>query len=266
MKRQIIYLNLFVILLLCSCSKSEADNKDWQMIWNDEFETDGAPDATKWTFSGRRSPDWACYCTDQLENAEVFNGVLLLRGTVNENPGDTARFQTGCIQTKGKFDFKYGKLEVRAKLSKGQGSWPAIWMMPAEGVYGGWPKSGEIDVMEHLNFDPYFYQTIHSSHVDELKQKDNPIYFAKASFKEGEFNVFGLEWYPDRLDFLINGKKTFTYPKVEGQDAVQWPFDQNFYIILNQALGGNWPGPVNAEDLPVEMQVDWVRVYQRNKD
>lgn len=253
---------IFLAFLSVTCS--EADKSDWELIWSDDFLVDGMPDESKWSFSGRRSPDWACYCTDQLENAEVKDGILHLRGMVAENDSDTAAYQTGCIQTKGKFSFQYGKLEVRAKLGQGQGSWPAIWLMPEKSVYGGWPRSGEIDVMEQLNFDSIFYQTIHTEYIDIQQQKNHPKYHATAPFQMGEFNVFGLEWYPDRLDFFINGMKTFTYPKLLDEGTSQWPFDQEFYIILNQALGGNWPGPVTPDDLPVEMQVDWVKVY-RNK-
>lgn len=98
--------------------------------------------------------------------------------------------------------------------------------------------------------------------MDIQKQKDNPKYYTTTPFKTGEFNVFGLEWYPDRLDFTINGKQTFSYPRVEGKGSAQWPFDQEFYMILNQALGGNWVGSITDSDLPVQMVVDWVRVYQ----
>ena len=149
---------------------------------------------------------------------------------------------------------------MRAKLSQGQGSWPAIWLL---GENGNWPTNGEIDVMEHLNFDTIFYQTMHSYYIDKLKNKNNPKYFTTAPFKVNEFNTFGMEWYPDRIDLLVNGQKTFSYPRLQNDSThSQWPFDQPFYIILDQALGGNWPGPVNNNDLPQQMMVDWVRVYQ----
>ena len=257
----LIFLVFGLIVITSSCSSNS--KRAWKLVWTDNFELDGKPDETKWSFSGRKNADWACYCNDALQNAEVVNGLLYLRGTENTNPSDTVPFHTGCIHTKGKFAFQNGKIEVRAKLGKGQGSWPAIWLMPAESVYGSWPHSGEIDIMEQLNFDTIVYQTVHTGYVDIQEQKDHPKYFSTASFKPEEFNVFALEWYPDRLDFFVNGLKTFSYPKVEGLDSAQWPFDQEFYIILDQALGGNWPGPVDAADLPVEMQVDWVKVYQQ---
>ncbi|PTX18058.1 beta-glucanase (GH16 family) [Pontibacter mucosus] len=256
---------VLVLLILCAgCTAipQKAKPVEWVLLWDDEFETDGAPDPAKWSFSGRKSPDWACYCADNPSTTFVKDGQLYLRGILNEDPADTAKYQTACIQTKDKFAFKYGKVEVRAKLSKGKGSWPAIWLMPQESKYGGWPNSGEIDIMEHLNYDSIVYQTLHSHYIDNLQQKTNPVYFATPPFREGEFNTYGLEWYPDRLDFFINGQKTFSYPKIKNANSSQWPFDEEFYIILDQALGGNWVGSIKDEDLPVQMVVDWVRVYQ----
>ncbi len=117
-------------------------------------------------------------------------------------------------------------------------------------------------MMEQLNFETSFYQTIHSDYIDNLKNREYPKYSTTSPYKIGEFNIFGMEWYADRIDLFINGIKTFSYPKVEGNGASQWPFDQEFYIILNQALGRNWVGPVNDADLPVKMIIDWVRVYR----
>ncbi len=245
-------------LLFSSCTKSQTPG--WKLTWSDEFSTNGKPDPAKWSFSGRGTANWKCYCTDDTATAFVKDGFLYLNGILSANSTDTATYNTGCIQTKGKFSFKYGKLEVRAKLSQGQGSWPAIWLL---GEDGAWPNNGEIDVMEHLNFDTIFYQTMHSYFIDKLNHKHDPKYFTTASFKVNDFNVYGMEWYPDRIDLFVNGHKTFSYPKIQNDTTgKQWPFDQPFYIILDQALGGNWPGPVNKKDLPQQMIVDWVRVYQ----
>src|SRR5690554_4041749 len=256
---------IFVFIGMMSLSLagfSQQAGDEWKLVWEDTFETDGAPDSAKWSFAGRGKPDWNCYCTDSPETFFVKDDLLHLKAGLNTNPSDSVKYQTGCILTKDRFSFRYGKLEVRAKLSKGKGSWPAIWMMPQASVYGGWPDSGEIDVMEHLNFDPFVYQTLHSHHIDRLGEKENPLYFATKEFTQDEFNVYGVEWYEDRLDFFVNGEKSFSYPKLEGTDDVQWPFDQEFYIILNQALGGAWVGEIHDKDLPVQMLVDWVKVYQ----
>ncbi|UOG77367.1 glycoside hydrolase family 16 protein (plasmid) [Hymenobacter tibetensis] len=257
---------LVATLLLGNCARQElaqTSSVNWKLVWADEFNKNGKPDPEKWGFASRSSPDWACYCTDTLATTFVQNGELYLRGIINRDATDSVKYKTGCIQTKGKFAFKYGKVEVRAKLGKGKGSWPAIWLMPQQNKYGFWPHSGEIDIMEQLNSDSIFYQTLHSNYIDQLKQKTNPVYFNTSPYQVGEYNVYGLEWYPDRLDFFVNGRKTFTYPKVVGTDPTQWPYDQDFYIILNQALGGKWVGEIHDQDVPVQMAVDWVRVYQQ---
>ncbi|MBS1756994.1 MAG: glycoside hydrolase family 16 protein [Bacteroidetes bacterium] len=257
-----LYLLLFVgQASLCSCSR--AQTPVWKLIWSDEFSKDGLPDASKWNFAGRGKSDWNCFCADDSSVAYVKNGFLYLKGIVSNTPADTAKYHTGCLNTSGKFSFQYGKLEVRAKLSQGQGSWPAIWLL---GDTGTWPNKGEIDVMEHLNNDNIFYQTMHSYYIDILKNKNNPKYFTTAPFLVNDFNVFGMEWYEDRVDLFINGQKTFSYPKISGEPTgTQWPYKIPFYILLDQALGGNWPGPINTNDLPQQMVIDWVRVYQLSK-
>jgi beta-glucanase (GH16 family) len=252
----------FLFFILSGCTKTNSQTHAWKLIWSDEFSVNGSPNNSNWSFSGRGTANWKCYCADDTATAFVKDGFLYLKGIVSNDPTDTSKYKTGCIQTKGKFSFKYGKLEVRAKLSQGQGSWPAIWLL---GETGAWPNNGEIDVMEHLNFDAIFYQTMHSNYIDILKNKNNPNYYTTAPFNVGAFNVFGMEWYPDIIDLFINGQKTFSYPKISNDTTnTQWPFDQSFYIILDQALGGNWPGPINNNDLPAQMIVDWVRVYQLN--
>ena len=137
-----------------------------------------------------------------------------------------------------------------------------MWMLAEYNKYGVYPKNGEIDIMEHLNFDKIIYQTTHSYYTLELKQKDNPPHHGTVSLNIDKFNTFGLEWYPDKLVFTLNGKETFRYPKIEEVDPSQWPYDQEFYILIDQQLGGEWVGKVNADDLPVQMIVDWVKVYQ----
>jgi beta-glucanase (GH16 family) len=116
--------------------------------------------------------------------------------------------------------------------------------------------------MEHLNFDDLIYQTTHSYYTLELKQKDNPPHHGTAKVNIDQFNTYGLEWYPDSLVFTLNGRETFVYPRVDGVDPSQWPYDQPFYILIDQQLGGSWVGEVNPEDLPVHLIIDDVKVYQ----
>ncbi|TAN13942.1 MAG: glycoside hydrolase family 16 protein [Chitinophagaceae bacterium] len=256
-----------ILLLILACFlfiSSNAQSQRWKLIWQDEFSKDGIPDSSKWSFAGRGKSPWDCYCYNDTAASVVKDGRLLLKGIVSGGSSDTVHYQTGCITTKNKFFFQYGKLVVRAKLPQAQGSWPAIWLLPETNKHGGWPEGGEIDVMEHLNHDSIVYQTMHSYYIDKLHHESHPEHFSTAFFHPGKFNTFGMEWYPDRIDFFVNGHKIFSYPKIKDDTTgTQWPFDQPFYILLDQALGG-WPGKINNAELPATMEVDWVRVYKRD--
>jgi len=123
-------------------------------------------------------------------------------------------------------------------------------------------RNGEMDIMERLNNEDSVYQTTHSHWTIDMKQKQNPPYYAKAKFNTDTFNTYGLEWYPDRLVYTVNGKTTYEYPKLDGVDAAQWPFDQPYFIMLDQQLGGGWVGEIDPNDLPAKVIIDWIRVYQ----
>src|SRR5699024_1583967 len=133
----------------------------WSLIFQDEFETDSVFDSNKWSFCPRSTPDWTKYLTSTHHYVHVSNDNLQLILDNQVITGDPVAYHSGGIQTYGKFSFTYGKVKVRAKFTQGQGAWPAIWMMPESAIYGGWPNSGEIDIMEHLNNDSYIYQTLH---------------------------------------------------------------------------------------------------------
>ncbi len=258
MRRIIFAIALFGIVAV---SKAEGDKKShsWKLVWVDTFSKEGDPDSSKWSYIPASGGCYR-YMTNTNKDSYVKGGKLILRASVNTNPKDTSLYTTGGIQSRGKFSFLYGKIEVRAKLGAGQGSWPAIWLLPEKDQ----PLYGEIDIMEQLNHDSIFYQTVHSHYTLKLGFKDNPPHSAIATFKVGQFNVFGLEWYPDRLDLTINGKCTFSYPKIQTDKPGQWTFDKPYYIILNQALGG-WAGKIDPKELPLQMEVDWVKVYQRQE-
>lgn len=266
----------FGSLLFSSCkslsSKQEKDyiyiqedekmDRDWSLIWNDEF--DGpAIDGSKWSKVPKGSSDWNRHMSHHPDCYSLSDGKLFLRGIKNpDTTADARPFITGGIYSKGKFAFQYGKIEIRAKLGSAQGAWPAMWMLAETGKYGKYPRNGEIDIMEHLNFDNIIYQTTHSYYTLKLKQDKNPPHGGTAKLNTDDFNTFGLEWYPDKLVFTLNGEETFRYPRVQNVDPTQWPYDQPFYILIDQQLGGNWVGEVDIDQLPVEMIVDWVRVYQ----
>jgi beta-glucanase (GH16 family) len=260
---------ILVLLLLVNCKnlpsttiKDTTNVTNWKLVWEDNFEKSKL-DTLKWTRIPENSADWGNYMSNNPQCYSFSEGKIHLKGIVNPDTiSDPRPYLTGGIYTKGKFAYQYGKIEIRAKLESAQGAWPAMWMLSEEKKYGAYPKNGEIDIMEHLNFDNIIYQTTHSYYTLELKEKENPPYYKTTKVDTEQYHVYGLEWYPDKLVYTLNGKETYTYPKLEGVDASQWPFDQPFYILIDQQLGGSWVGKVKPEDLPVQMIVDWVRVYQ----
>ncbi len=264
-----IYIPLFmgVFLFLVGCAsyqqkKEIRQDKDWTIIWEEHFDAPGVLDATKWNIVERNNADWGNYMSNNPECMKIKDGKLYLRGIVNpDRAKDTAQYLTGGVSTKGKFAFQYGKIEIHAKLESATGAWPAMWMLADQPKYGKYPRNGEIDLMEHLNYEDQVYQTIHSYYTLELK-KEFPQRYTTVPVNTENFNTYGMEWYADRLVFTVNGKETLTYPKVEGVDPSQWPFDQPFYLLIDMQLGGSWVGKVDPDDLPVQMIVDWVRVYQ----
>lgn len=265
---------LMIVLVACKEPPSEIidsyiyiqkkgrENKDWQLVWQDNF-VSSILDTSKWTRIPPNKADWGRHMTSDSQCYDIRDGKLYLKGINNPDTiSDPRLFLTGGVYTKGKFAFQYGKVEIRAKLECAQGAWPAIWMLSEQKKYGKYPRNGEIDIMEHLNFDDIIYQTTHSYYTLELKQKDNPPHHGTAEFDKDKFNTFGLEWYPDKLVFTLNGTETFIYPRVDDVDPTQWPYDQPFYLLIDQQLGGSWVGKVNPSDLPVQMIIDFVKVYQ----
>jgi len=242
--------------------KDNRKDKDWEIIWQDNFNGTNI-DTTKWTKIPPNNADWGKHMTSDERCYKTSEGKLFLKGIINPDTlSDPRPFLTGGIYSKGKFAFQYGKVEIRAKLECAQGAWPAMWMLAEQKKYGSYPMNGEIDIMEHLNYDNIIYQTTHSHYTLRLKQTENPPHYGTAKVDVTQFNTYGLAWYPDRLVFSLNDKETFTYPRLKGVDKTQWPYDQPFFLLIDQQLKGAWVGDVNPDDLPVQMIVDYVKVYQ----
>ena len=273
--RKYLVFSLFLILIIgCKVSSTKKPNgsiyvqkenkasKDWKLVWQDDFNK-AEIDTTKWTRIPPNNADWGNYMTSDPRCYSIVDGKLSLIGINNPDTiSDPRPYLTGGIYTKGKFAFQYGKIEIRAKLESAKGAWPAIWMLSEQNKYGTYPRNGEIDIMEHLNYDSIIYQTTHSYYTLELKQKKNPPYYTTVKCDSEQFNTYGLEWYPDKLVYTLNGKESYTYPRITGVDPSQWPFDQPFYLLIDQQLGGSWVGEVSPKDLPVQMIIDWVKVFQ----
>ncbi|MBO9594166.1 MAG: glycoside hydrolase family 16 protein [Niabella sp.] len=273
--KQISLLPLVLLLLAAACSrpftrsagyvylqKQHRSEKKWTLVWKDDFNS-SALDTAKWTRIPPGKSDWNKHMSTHPDCFRMDSGYVYLRGIRNPDTiSDPRPFITGGIYTKGKFAFQYGKIEIRAKLECATGAWPAMWMLAEQNKYGAYPKNGEIDIMEHLNFEHKVYQTTHSYYTLDLKQTQTPPHSGTAAFDRDGFNIFGIKWFPDKIVFTVNGKETFTYPRITGVDASQWPYDQPFYLLIDQQLGGNWVGKVDPQQLPVQMIVDWVKVYQ----
>ncbi len=257
--RQVPYTQIDQYIYVQKIPRADAN---WQLIWEDSF--DGPEiDTTKWTRIPSGEADWNRHMSSDDRCYSLTDGHLILKGIANPDTlSDPRPFITGGLYTKGKFAFQYGKIEIHAKLECAQGAWPAMWMLAEQKKNGAYPRNGEIDIMEHLNYDDLIYQTTHSYYTLELKEKENPPHGGTAPIDISQFNTFGLEWTPDNLIFTLNGDETFRYPRVPDVDSSQWPYDQPFFVLIDQQLGGSWVGEVDLNALPVQMMVDWVKVYQ----
>lgn len=248
------------MIALPGIAQSESPTVEWRLAWEENFDGDTF-DVSRWSRIPRGIWDWNNYMSDYDSCCQVTGGQLVLRGLSNKYlPADTAAYLTGGIYTKDKAGFSRGRLEIRAKLGAATGAWPAFWLLPFDN--SAWPGSGEIDIMERLNGDDIAYQTVHSYYTHVLKIKDPPQ-SATGRIDPDGYNVYAVELHEDSLSFFINGIHTFTYPRIETDKEGQFPFDRDYYLLLDMQLGGSWVGEVNPADLPVEMKIDWVRFYKK---
>ncbi len=248
----------------------DAENMNYQLVWSDEFDYEGAPDETKWTYmvgGGGWGNNEKQYYT-KGDNVSVADGKLTIE--LRKELMNGCGYTSTRLVTKDLAEWQYGKIEVSAKLPTGTGTWPAIWMMPADDTYGTWPKSGEIDIMEHVGYDQgKVHATIHteSYYHGKNSQKGDTITVDDCS---EEFHVYSVEWLPDKLIFSMDGEEYFSYTPTQFTQAptyAEWPFDQKFYLIMNIAMGGDWGGQRGIDEniMSAKMEVDYVRVYQSSQ-
>ena len=236
----------------------------WTIVFEDDFEDGTTPDPSKWSLCEKAKSNWARYLSESYDQAYQKDGYLYLIGEQIDG-----EYKTGGIETRGKFDFQYGKVECRARfLRQPKGGHTGIWMMPAPPAEQ-WPKSGEIDIMEHLSSEPLIYETVHSWYADDMGHKDNPLSQKEVSVNNEDWNTYGIVWTPESITYTVNGKEYLSYPNLhlDGENGdYQWPFNHNFYLILSQSLGGEgtWAGPIDNSELPAVFQIDWIRVSQQN--
>ena len=252
---------------LFSLSACNRQPNKWNLVWEENFNQVTGIDTTTWSKIPRTTnpPEWKKFMSNEDACYDMKDGQLILRGIKNpDRSKDTATYLTGGLYTKYKRAFHGGRLEIKAKVNGAKGAWPAIWLKPFEEYKYPWPFGGEIDIMERLNYDSIAYQTVHSNYTHRLGIKNNPLHGNAAKINPDDFNVYAVEMYKDSIVFFINDVKNFSYPRIETDKDGQFPFDKPYYLLIDMQLGGNWVGSIDPKDVPVEMQIDWVRYYQRN--
>ena len=275
---RLLLLLLFIITAQVVCysvslNQGEQGSNEWKLVWSDEFNYNGLPDSGKWKYDsgghGWGNKELQFYTQDRKENARVENGSLIIEARRDNWKGH--EFTSARLVSKGKGDWTYGRFEARAKLPTGKGAWPAIWMLPTGWKYGGWPNSGEIDIMEQVGYEP---QVVHASvHTKRYHHSIGTHKTAKTNLPNAttEFNVYAVEWTPEEIRGYVNEQHYFTFKNERlsdpSADYRQWPFDQPFHLLLNIAVGGTWGGArgVDRKIWPQRLEIDYIRVYQRTK-
>jgi beta-glucanase (GH16 family) len=249
---------------------SNGDSQKWKLVWEDTFQ---APDIdeSKWNFVdggwGFGNEEWQYY-TDRSKNARIENNQLVIEAhkeTYKENSYTSAK-----LTTQGKADWKYGRFSIRAKLPEGQGIWPAVWMMPTDmEKYSGWPACGEIDIMESVGHKP---ETVHGTlHYGVPHTYTGDSFTLPEGKFSDDFHVFTLEWEPTEFRWYVDDvlyQKQNTWFSKNSNDGTNYefpaPFNREFYLQLNLAVGGKWPGyPDETTSFPQRMVIDYIKVFQR---
>jgi beta-glucanase (GH16 family) len=247
----------------------EHPNPNWKMVWSDEFD-EPTIDSSKWTFEidgkggGNGEQE---YYTDKSENAHIEDGHLIITAIKDgtDADGKKHKFTSARMNTKGKGFWKYGRFEARIKVPTGRGVWPAFWMMPEDSTYGGWASSGELDIMEEVGDKPSTaFGTIHYGDKWPHNVHTGDKYELPDAKLSDDWHIYSVEWENGVIRWYFDNNlyetQTQWYTKAAPFPA---PFDQNFYIVLNFAVGGAWPGkPSPDTPFPQKMDVDYVRVYQ----
>ncbi|MGB3850857.1 MAG: glycoside hydrolase family 16 protein [Tunicatimonas sp.] len=270
-------LRLLLLVGLVACrsndqSASEASvptlsDTQWELVWSDEFDYEGAPDPNKWGYEqGFIRNDELQYYTNRPENVRVDGDHLVIEARRDSAvvDGETREITSASVTTRGKQSWQYGKVEISAKLPNGLGTWPALWMLGENIADAGWPRCGEIDIMENVGYNAdTVFTTIHTEAYNHTRgtQKIEGTYLPSG---DDEFHTYGVEWNTQQIDFFIDDDRVFTVTKQTGDGVEEWPFDQPFFLLMNFAFGGAWGGVqgVDKNVLPQQYLIDYVRVYQ----
>lgn len=244
----------FVLTLFLSIMQVHAQN--WKLVWSDEFNYNGLPDTSKWgnEVGFIRNNELQYYTKQRIENSRVLNGNLLIIG--RKESYKNANYTSASLVTDYKNSWTYGKIEARMKLPKGQGMWPAFWMLGQDIHTVGWPRCGEIDIMEHINNEDLLHGTLHWFNQKHVSAGITT--FCDVT----KFHNYSIEWDKEYVRLLLDGQKYWEVNIKDGINSTE-EFHKPHYIILNLAIGGDWPkNPDQTTTFPDTMYVDYVRVYQ----
>lgn len=263
---RVAYLILIVSCISsCTGSRKTTDANAWKLSWQEEFNYEGLPDSSKWGYDigghGWGNNELQYYTDANIANASVGGGSLKL--TALQQKRENRDYTSARLVTKGKADFTYGKIEIRAKLPPGRGLWPAFWMLGSNHPVVNWPDCGEIDILEHVGFEKdSVFGTIHTKTYNHVRktQKGKKVFINDPY---GEFHLYAIEWTPERLDFLLDDS-LYYHTANEHKTTAEWPFDNPFYLIVDLAIGGNLGGRKGVDDtvFPAVLEVDYIRVYK----
>jgi len=254
-----------------SSSSNKAEYEGYELVWSDEFNDDGLPNTDDWGYDtgdhGWGNNELQNYTARDKKTARIEDGNLIITAFLIET-SSKKEYRSARLVTRGKQAWKFGRIDMRAKLPGGTGTWPAFWMLPEEWNYGNssWPANGEIDIMEYVGYAPGdVHAAVHTEARNHMRG-NNASADIRVHDAEEEFHVYSIEWTEDIISAYVDGKKYFEYEN-NGQGYEYWPFDKEFHIILNTAIGGFWGGAQGVDDsiFPQEFVIDYVRVYQEEK-
>lgn len=248
-------------MITAECNNNLKRHYKWEKVWECDFNGNRL-DTTVWGYMKRWKDESRKYHSDYKDCYSFRNGKLVLKGIINTSADDTAKYLTGGVTTSQKKSFAPGKIEVCAKIKNVTGAWPAIWMLPYCPT-NKWPDSGEIDIMEHVSNNGFISQGVHTAYTKKYPKARHPN-FMETVIKQNKFNTYAVEIHEDCLIFYVNGKQTLYYSKENIQlPEDQFPFYQDWYLMLDMQLGAPWIDKIEDAQLPSEMEIDWIRYYKK---
>jgi len=252
---------VFLLLLGIALFQGCTEKKNWDLVWSEEFEYSGSPAEESWGYEiGYIRNKELQYYTNHSQNVKVEDGVCVITARLEGEDSITS----ASINTLGKHDFLYGRIEVRAKIPSALGTWPAIWMLGTNRSELGWPACGEIDIMEHVGFDPdWIHANIHTETYNHTIGTNKGMQI-EVKDPWSDFHIYAVEWFEDHMDFFMDDSLYFSFENDGAGNNDTWPFDKTHYLLINLAYGGGWGGQEGVETslLPVEYKIDYVRYYQ----